>query len=1475
LKPATIFTVASSDSSKVVVAADQVTPGSKSVSIPTGGNGGNALFYLDCLVDSGGADITISSAGFKSKTVVVKCLPQAVLVVPPDGVPFQTYVGIQPSSIGFYLVPDDPKSTTFYGPAFPRPGAQPVTVQISNSNPKVGSLSSSSFTVNGNPSQVLTFTPSATGSTELTFTAGAVPLLPSNKLDVTVGGTYAFYPLTLPGGFQTCTRLQTGSGRLSSTPATVTSHDASKLVFSLTPGTLGTASVKVAGTNQTFCLQALGSSGSVGVTVSVPGEPDATGSVKLTTPVAVLTYGQNTYQPISLNPGGSVTVGFYIAALNSQNIQLGLNLNPNRPPITFKLQSSSQGVVAISPAAITLAPGSATNPAQFELTAKSPGSTVLTLTNSAKIPNGFPAPSASVNVAKPPTSISFPDVELGKDLTALMTLTLPVPAKSDVVITFAVSDSTQALLSFDQRSPGIPQLTTIIPGGQASTQFYVYGLASSVRPKVTASVTGYGTVTANVTLDQSGFYWQQDTTTIGPQSSYIPQILAGPLDSATGLPVGSLALRPSVTGTLTVSSSNSNVVSIGSDNITPQPNAPGTATLTIHQPPGFTAPSVHQRLAVTVLPNPPPSVSVYNNVLAKNFQTQLTFNGYTGNPPLTVTSSDPSKVLLSTDTTKRGSRTVTSTNGQPVFAQTLASSGSVTIKVSSPKYPDASGTFSLIPTGLGISLDAGNNGATYQNGVYTTTTQSNAVNVIISLFVAPNFSLNATFVPGVLPFTTTLTSSNTGVAVLTGSPVTVKSPQSSYGIASATLLQVAQGQTTISISQPPGFTSVGNDQLTVQIVAPNLGCGTITTPRDTLATNQIALGPGIKPASTNLPVTVTSTDPSRVLLSPDPTTPPSASTTVTIPAGSNFASFYVHALSDNGNVPINIAAEGYTTTPGAVQLLPLAFYFPGYFNSLTNAIVQAGTQTTQVAAAALSQDGISPLPGPYTLRPGAPPIVLGVVSSDPTVVKVSPQIAIPSSLAYTPVAYTPLKAGKATLSLKVPTAYTTVPSEDHFPIVATQATITFNISPNFQLGQDLQTAVGFFPQLATSAVPVTVTSSDPTRLLVSADPTTPGQASVTLTSPGNGQSQSVYVQGLANSGNPSLTFSAPGYATAMLPVTLTPIGALFVGSEQGPQQNALTNSGPLQVGVVLEPLDPVTLQPLSGPSQSLRPGASRSVAVSTSDPKIMAVTTPTVEFTASQSNPLVGLQPVAPGIAVVSLGALQGSPLPASGNQIVFNVIEPELSLPPITVGRDLEVPVQITLGGSVPTPTSDLVINVNVQFPAQLGSNPGDPGQSSISVTIPAGQRSSKTFYVQGTYMGTTMLYYTGGSFKNYMTPVTVTNTAFVIQEAANGQALNLTTGSSSTLTVVPALSPQPAASNTGPQPFLIRAGVSPIAIAIASTNPATATTSPAQVTFNPGDQKQVFSVQAVSAGTATVKLLGINYDFGEPQASISVVVK
>ncbi|HLK17412.1 MAG TPA: hypothetical protein VKT81_00610, partial [Bryobacteraceae bacterium] len=311
----------------------------------------------------------------------------------------------------------------------------------------------------------------------------------------------------------------------------------------------------------------------------------------------------------------------------------------------------------------------------------------------------------------------------------------------------------------------------------------------------------------------------------------------------------------------------------------------------------------------------------------------------------------------------------------------------------------------------------------------------------------------------------------------------------------------------------------------------------------------------------------------------------------------------------------------------------------------------------------------------------------------------------------------------------------------------------------------------------------------------------------------------------------------------------------------------------VQQSINLVALDPGTLRPGNTP-QSPRPGANLAATVTSSDPKVMAVTTPSVPIPIPQfgnSSPVIGVQPVSQGTAIVTI-SLAGNPPPEYDNQILFDVTEPALTIPAITIGQDLQAPAQISLGSAIATPAADLKISV-YGGTNSLSNDPAAVGQGSIQVIIPAGKRISNPFYVQGMSPGTSALNYSVlGSSESYSTPVVVTQTAFVIQEAANGP-LNLSAGTTSSLTVVPTLSPP--LSGAPAVSWTIRPGAQPITISIASSNTAVATTSPAQVTFKPGDQKQTFTVQGLAAGTTTIQLLGFNYDFSQPQSSIAVTVK
>jgi hypothetical protein len=1478
------FTITSSDQSIVQVAADQTSPGQESVTIAAPASQPNysgVMFYADCLADTGGASLTISGSGYPSSTVQANCLPQAISFAvggTVSGGEIQTYVGtLYPPVIYPYQVPNPYVGLGQYGSFFvTRPGAAPVTVQIANSNPAIGTLAASSVTLPSNQNGV-TFTPLAIGQTTLTLQAGNIPIVPPSAIHIVVTGLYS-PPSTfsVASGFEAAFYMPAATSTLPWKAATITSGDPASVVVSLDSTKKGSRSVTLAANTGGVWVQALAESGDVPLTISVPGEPNLTTMVHITTAITVLQYGTGTGQSLQLPLGGSGTVSFEILSSDPTS-GYAMAPNPGSKPITFSLQSSVANVVSISPATIPLA--SSGYSGSFQVTGTAVGSTVLALTNSANISAGGTTRSVTVQVQNVPVVIS--SVEVGKNLVAQATITLPVPASADTEVTLVIGDPTKALLSLDNTSAGLAQISGIIPHEQSSLSFYVYGLASSGQTTVTVSLAGSGPLTGNITLDPSGFYWQADGLSASLGGPQYASIQSGPLDPASMLPVGSQATQPGVTGVLGITNSNPGVLAINQSTLTLplagpgleiSANSPGSATLTLVQPTGFSTPSVNQQMTVTVAT---PQLTPYPTTLGKNTQTTLRIYGLVGNPPLTVTSSDPSKVLISTDPTVLGTGSLTAT-GQTFYLQALASSGTVTIHVSAPNYTGGSALFPLAPTGLGIALDTSNSAVSFQNGTYTTTTNSNAVNVQVSLYLPGNQGASLPFIPGMAPLTAQITSSNTGAAVITGSPVTIPvNPKQAvyYPLATATLLQVGPGVTTISISQPPGFTSTGSDKLTLDVVSPVLTGNNNTVGKDTVTTATIGLAAGVKPESVATPVTVTSSDPSRVLLSPDTSTAPSASITVSIQAGSTNANFYVYALSDNGNVPIQATAQGFGDGTFTEQLVPLGFGFTYFQTGPINAVLQAGPQQTGVGAALLLPNGSTQ--NFVTLRPGIPAIDVGVVSSDPTIVSVSPkQLVFSGSTTQGNVTYTPLKPGQATISLTVPSGYATVPSQSQLSIVVNTAALSFTTTVS-QLGRDLQIPIGFGAQAPQQNMTVTLTSSDSSLLVLSTDPTVPGTPSVTMPLSSFGYPQ-VYAQGLAGSGSATITLTSSGYQTATLPISLTPTGAVF---GNGPaEQNVSTSAGVIQQAVMLTPLDPVSLAPLESEGySSVRSGANLSASVTSSNLTVVTVTPTTVQFAPPQqgSTPTpttVGVDPVAAGTAIVTLGPVGDNPAPSSGNQLVFNVTEAELSIIPFTLGISLETPVQIKLGNTAPIPTSDVPVTVNGSYPIAVALNSGDLGQNSIVATIPAGHSASNPFYVQGLGNGSAALNYGGGMFSNFSTPVTVTQTAFVIKEAQGGQPLNLNVGASANLTILPALSP-PSSAVAGP--LSVSPGVNPITVVAASTEPGIVAVSPSQVTFNPGDQQVNVSVQGLAAGTATVKLLGTGYDFSQPQSSIQVVVK
>src|SRR5262249_10912895 len=111
----------------------------------------------------------------------------------------------------------------------------------------------------------------------------------------------------------------------------------------------------------------------------------------------------------------------------------------------------------------------------------------------------------------------------------------------------------------------------------------------------------------------------------------------------------------------------------------------------------------------------------------------------------------------------------------------------------------------------------------------------------------------------------------------------------------------------------------------------------------------------------------------------------------------------------------------------------------------------------------------------------------------------------------------------------------------------------WKVEPQLFLGKD--TARSFQLELAdnvstfSSVLPITIQSTDPSRLLVSKDATTPGSPAVPVTlAVGNRSPSEFFIQALDHQGSVKLMVSAPGFADAYFDI---PLADTFLGIQFG------------------------------------------------------------------------------------------------------------------------------------------------------------------------------------------------------------------------------------------------------------------------------------------------------------------------------------
>jgi hypothetical protein len=355
----------------------------------------------------------------------------------------------------------------------------------------------------------------------------------------------------------------------------------------------------------------------------------------------------------------------------------------------------------------------------------------------------------------------------------------------------------------------------------------------------------------------------------------------------------------------------------------------------------------------------------------------------------------------------------------------------------------------------------------------------------------------------------------------------------------------------------------------IKVRRPRFQLAKITVGRDMLTAVSLQSAAGQLPGP--VLVTAVSSDAGRVLLSTSPSQPGQARVTMTF--GQLQTPLYVHGVAE-GSAGITVSATGFDESQSEVAVVPPALFL----SSIETAFVGRPTDLY------ISLNG-------QTVRPGAQ-FTVNLRSSDPSVATVTPSVVMEGGAQQGKATVAALAAGQVTVTAEAPGL---APESRLSVTFKTEAPpLPFSSLPaTLHVGKGLQAHLAL-QQVSVSQVKLTVTSSDPAKVLLSTDAKSRGSGSVSVTINQYGQA-TVFVQAMADSGEASLSLTAPGFAIANATVRLYPSAFSFDRAVA-----TITRGYPFEFGILAAPVLPQNVYS----SQTLSLHTAVAVPITTSRPEV-------------------------------------------------------------------------------------------------------------------------------------------------------------------------------------------------------------------------------------------------------------------------------
>jgi hypothetical protein len=1270
---ATSVTVAVQGGSTAVVklSTSATASGSASITYSNVITATSFTFYVQG-VSLGTATLTVNSPGYNQATINVTVDPSGFVIYSP-GNSFSTTTFSTPTGVVVRPAILNPGSLTLnnYGQLSPVGGPVNVAVTSTSTTTGVSTVGTvvSPLTFNGgDSSQTSNFQPVAAGTTTISLTTpsgGFSPPTPASATSITATVTA---PAITGGSVTTGAGLETtGSFSLPVAPpvptlVTVTSNDPTVALLSMTATATGSASlpfpnitaaqgfsifvqgVKVGTT--TLTVTAAGyTNGTISVTVDPSGfviySPGNFTTTTFSTPTSVV------IRPAILNPG-SLTLNNY-AQLSPLNGAVSV-------PVTSTSTTTGVTTVGTVTSPIVFNGGDTTQTSSFQPVAA--GTTTIAVGTPTVVVGG-------ANLFSTPTPASA---------TQIIATVTANPINSGGPVTTGVFLETAASFSLSH-APPVPTTVTIISDtplvATISTGPTIFGSATTTFPNVTAaqgftiyvqgqktgtatltiSAPGYSSTTIAVTVDPSGFVFYSpsnfSTTTFStPTSIVVRPAILNPgsltlLNYAQLNPGISTISVPLTSGTPSVGSITTSplVFSAGdtSESSSFQPLAAGTTTLSLGAPPAPFAtatPLATQQITATVTaPQISGSTTVTTGV---NLQMPVSTSlPVTAPSPITVTvtSNSPTIATVSKSATVVGTPTVTFTgvtSGTQSFYIQGLSLGSTTITISAPGYSNATINVTVDPSGFVI----------YSPASITTTTFSTSTGITVrpAVLNLGTLTLNnyAYLNPGIGSVSVSMTNSNAAIGTLSGTPFVFNAGDTSQSTGSFQPLATGGGGTaTLALVTPGGFSTpsdITSQQIPVTITAPNISAGAVTTGISLEIPSSASLTQAPPSAVT---VTLTIADSTVALLSSSST----AAGVKTLPfsgiTGTTVPQFWLQGLKQ-GSTTVTVSAPGYNSATFNVTVLLSGFvvYTPGSITTTTF----SGSSGITVRPVILNT-GVLTLNNYAYLSPGIGSVSVGMTNSNPLVGTLSgtPFVFNAGDTTQSTGSFQPsLAGGTTTLTLVTPTGFSTPSaiSSQQVPVAVTAPNINVGGTVTTGIDLEVQDSIGL-AVAPPSPVAVTLTSSDPTTVVLSASATVAGTAAPLVFTGVSGSSvPQFYVQGLKETTTPvTVTVSAPGYNTATFNVTVLLSGFVFYSPS-----SITTTVGAATTSVSVRPaiINPgvltfnsyADLSPANGPV---------SVPVGSTNLFVGTISNGTLIFNPGDSTQSTSFQPVGTGVADIDL----------------------------------------------------------------------------------------------------------------------------------------------------------------------------------------------------------------------------------------------